>query len=487
MSKQKKADKERINTGVRNLDALLNGGLPLRSISVIGGHPGAGKTTLIQQICFHNANPKCKVLYFQTLSEPTAKTLQYLKQFSFFDKKKLDNGSVEFVDLGGIMRSKGLEQASAKIMEHMKRVRPTIVVIDSFKVFNDLSNNREELRKFSYEIAINLMAWECTGFLLGEFSAEELQQSPLSSIVDGIILMTAQETSGEQQRLIQILKMRGTDHARDSFPLVLNESGVEIYSPRVTIRRDAKADAKGMGARINTGITNLDKLIGNGIPSGSSLIISGVAGTGKTLLVLEAIYRGAKEFNEKGLFVSFEETEERLLASAKGLGWNLEREIKRGMIEILFIPQTDILVERDLLLINDRIERMNAKRVAIDSISVFMHKISNPMLAREKTFQLATLIQKSSAVGFFTTDIPYGSSQISRFGVEETVVDGIIVLNSVKNGHHRERNIEVYKMRNTAHIEGDHDMKIGKGGIAITIRQDSKPTISKKQAAKSSS
>ncbi len=480
MKIQKETEEDRISTGVRNLDAVLNGGLPIRSISVVGGHPGSGKTTLIQQICFQNASPKNRVLYFQTLSEPTVKTLKYLRQFSYFDKTKLDNGSVEFVDLGGIMRSKGLEQASSKMMEHVKRVRPKIIVVDSFKVFNDLANNKEELRKFAYEVAINLMTWECTGFLIGEFSSEELHQSPLSSIVDGIILMTAEEASGEQQRFIQVQKMRGTDHSRDKFPLVINTSGVEIYTPRVTIRRDSNADAKSHGARVKTGIKNLDKLLGSGIPSGSSFLISGVSGTGKTILALEAIYRGAKEFNQKGLFISFEETEERLLATSKSLGWDLEREIKRGKVEIIFIPQTDIFVERDLLLIKDRIELMQAKRVAIDSISVFMHKITTPIMTREKTFQLGTLIQKAGAIGLFTTDIPYGSNNISRFGVEETVVDGIILLTSTKNGPHRERNVEVYKMRNTDHLEGDHKLSIGKGGISITVREMEKPISPKK-------
>ncbi len=321
MSKPKTPKRyERIQSGVRNLDALLSGGFPARSITVFGGTPGSGKTTIAQQICFHNASPERKALFFQTLSEPTAKTLRYLQQFDFFDRQKLDDGSVEFVDLGGIMRTKGLEQASAMMMDHLRRVRPAFVVVDSFKVFNDLAGNQEELRKFAYEVAINLMAWECTGFLLGEFSETELQENPLSSIVDGIVLMIARETSGEQQRFLQITKMRGTDHERDAYPFVLNSGGIEVYAPRVTIRRDAMADQQGQGVRKKTGISSLDKLLASGIPAGSSLLISGAAGTGKTILSLEMIYRGAKEFNEKGIFFSFEETEERLLSGRAGDG-----------------------------------------------------------------------------------------------------------------------------------------------------------------------
>ena len=122
----KKTDVARIETGVRNLDALFQGGLPQGSVVVLAGPPGAGKTILTQQICFHTASARQRVLYFNTLSEPTAKTLRHLTQFSFFDARKLDAGGVQFVDLGVILRTKGLEQASKLIMEEVRKVKPAI-------------------------------------------------------------------------------------------------------------------------------------------------------------------------------------------------------------------------------------------------------------------------------------------------------------------------------------------------------------------------
>src|SRR6185295_18612797 len=95
----------RIETGIRNLDAVFEGGLPRGSVSVVSGPPGSGKTILAQQLCFHTASPKSRILYFNTLSEPTAKTLRYLKQFTFFDAKKVED-DFHFVDLGVILRSK---------------------------------------------------------------------------------------------------------------------------------------------------------------------------------------------------------------------------------------------------------------------------------------------------------------------------------------------------------------------------------------------
>ncbi|WP_438044070.1 ATPase domain-containing protein [Sorangium sp. So ce128] len=461
----KKTAIARIETGVRNLDALFGGGLPKGSIVVVAGPPGAGKTILTQQICFHNASARTRVLYFSTLSEPTAKTLRYLNQFDFFDAGKIDGG-IQFVDLGAILRTKGLDGAFRLVMDHVKKVKPSMVVIDSFKVFDDLAKSKEELRKFGYELAINLMAWETTTFFLGEFGQSDIETNPLFSIVDGLIMINQRQESGEQRRVIQIVKMRGTDHSREEHSFAITRAGIDVFAPRLTIHRAA---VEGKEPRLRTGISRLDELLGDGIPRGSTLLIAGVAGTGKTVLSLEFIYRGAKA-GEKGIFFSFEESEARLRATARGLGWDLDAEIERGMVEIVFIPQPDILVEGHLLMMSERILGMKARRVVVDSVSVFLHKVKDPQVDREKIFQLASVIHNARAVGFLATDIPYGTNQISRFGVEETVVDGVILLSSTEEGLERQRYIEIYKLRNTAHLRGRHSIHIGPGGLIVYPR-----------------
>jgi circadian clock protein KaiC len=462
----KSTDIPRVKTGIPNLDAILHGGLPKGSVTIVSGSPGSGKTTFTQQICFHNASAKTRVLSFGTLSQPTAKTLQYLQQFSFFDPKKLDEG-VQFVDLGVLLRTKGLEAASALILQHLKRFKPAIVVIDSFKAFDDLAKSKEELRKFDYEIAVNLMAWEATALMIGEYASHDYETNPLFSIVDGLVVLSQREALGEAQRFLKIVKMRGTDHTRDEHPFLITARGLELFASRLAITREPAQG--GPPARCQTHITKLDEILGPGIPWGSSLLIGGVAGTGKTVLSLEFIYRGAQA-GEKGILFSFEETEERLRAAAQGLGWGLDHEIDRGMVEIVFIPQPDILVEAHLVMILERIAAMGAKRVVIDSVSVFLHKVNDPQLCREKIFQLCSIVQNAQAVGFFATDIPYGSQQVSRFGVEETVVDGVIILSSTEEGLERQRYVEVYKLRNTAHLKGRHNMVIGQGGISVFPR-----------------
>ncbi|HRI69208.1 MAG TPA: ATPase domain-containing protein, partial [Polyangium sp.] len=138
---------ERIKTGVRNLDMILRGGLPRGNAIIVAGPPGSGKTILTQQICFHNASVANPVLYLNTLSEPTAKMLRFLQSFKFFDADKLKE-SIKFIDIGTILRKNGLEEVSSLIMATVQKVKPAIVVIDSFKVFDELAKSREEARKF---------------------------------------------------------------------------------------------------------------------------------------------------------------------------------------------------------------------------------------------------------------------------------------------------------------------------------------------------
>jgi circadian clock protein KaiC len=479
----KKTPLPRIETGVRNLDAVLSGGIPKGSVSVFGGSPGTGKTILAQQICFHHATSRQRALWFGTLSEPTAKTLLYLTQFSFFDHRKLDARELQFVDLGVILRTKGLAEASKLIMQHVKEFKPSIVVIDSFKVFDDLATSREEQRKFCYELAVQLMAWQTTALLLGEYEPSDLGSNPMFSIVDGLLLLSQRDQSGEQQRFLQVIKMRGTAHSRDEHPFTISSSGIEVFASRIAIQRTTARAEQVPVPRLKTGISKLDDLLGDGVPRGSSLLVAGAAGTGKTAMLLEFLYRGALA-GEKGILFSFEETEQRLRAAARGVGWDLDAEIQRGLVEIVFIPQPDIQVETNLLRMTERIEATGARRVAIDSVSVFLYKISDLSIVRTKIFQLATIVQNAGAVGFFATDIMYGAHQLSRSGVEETVVDGVILLSLTEEGLKRQRYLEIYKLRNTAHLNGRHPMTIGPGGITVFPRYEREAALALDQPTK---
>jgi len=455
----------RWETGVPNLDAILEGGLPKGAVTVLAGPPGSGKTILAEQFCFHNASPEAPALYFSTLSEPVAKTLLLVSQFSFFDQNQIDR-SIHLVDLGEILRAKGLASARDMLIDHVSRIKPAIVVIDSFKTFDDLATSNAELRKFVYQVGVDLMAWEVTALLLGEYAPRNEDTSPVFSVVDGLMELSRRELSGEWQRFLQVHKMRGIAHNRDQHSFAIGSDGIKLFAPRVTIQRKIETARQHPLARMATGNEGLDRVLGGGIPRGFSVLVSGSAGAGKTVLLLDFLYRGAQA-GEKGVLLSFEETPDLILAIAHEFGWDLATEIEREMIEIIYIPQPNILVDADLLTLHQRIVATKAQRVAVDSASVFLYKITDARIARETIFHLGSAIWNSRAVGLFAADVPYGSGAISRFGVEETVVDGVISLAMVEENGTRQRYLEVYKLRGTHHLMGRHKMLIGRGGVQI--------------------
>lgn len=458
---------QRISSGIDHFDAILHGGLPKGTVTVFAGAPGSGKTTLAKQICFANAAPDNRVVFFQTLSEPTAKTLRYMSQFDFFDAKKVGT-SIHFIDLGTILRQDGLTKVAEVMLEHVKSIEPAIVVIDSFRAFEDLTSSADEYRKFTYEIAVRLMAWECSGFLLGEFGPDEIGSGPLFSVIDGLIVLSQEEASGVQQRFVQVVKMRGTNHDRNKHPFAITCRGVEIFAPGIITRQDASLPPlAGEIVRTPSGAKALDKLNPQGFPRGSTILLSGAAGTGKNLLLLEFIFAGAHQFDERGLFVALATTEHEVLANSLNLGWDLAAEVKRGTVEIMAMPRSDILLEETLQTIQEKMVSGKFQRLAIDSISSLMQKVSVPLIAADKFGFLTNLVKSQGALGIFTIDVPYGSCQISRFGVEESLADGVVILTSELEGLKRRRYIEMYKMRYTAHTIGRRGFTIAAKGVVL--------------------
>lgn len=457
----------RIPSGVPNFDHVLGGGIPRGSAMLLAGAPGSGKTILAQQICFHNATPDAPALLFHTLSEPTAKTLLYLSQFDHFDPAKM-NTAVRYVDLGVILRKDGLADSLKMVMDHVKREKPAIVVIDSFKVFDELAENSEDRRKFIYELLVNLLAWECTTLLLGEYPESAIMDSALFSISDGLVRMGQHEFAGNMSRWIQVVKLRGTPHDRERHPFRITSAGVELL-------QRAPADAKEPGVagdivRTRTRLSKLDDLLGEGIPRGASLLVSGSSGTGKTVLMLELLHAAAKHFGEKGLYLSFEETPAQLRAIAAGLGFDLESAIAKGLIEIAYTSQDQLRFDEQLEMIRRKVDAFRPSRVALDSLSMLVHKVEDPRIVRDQIFRLTRMFRESGAISFLGTDVIYGSDRISRHGVEETIADGVIVLTAQEEEVERQRYIEIYKLRNTAHLRGRHGMVIAHGGMRIYPR-----------------
>lgn len=214
--------------------------------------------------------------------------------------------------------------------------------------------------------------------------------------------------------------------------------------------------------RVQTGIDGLDGLIAGGFNENDVCLVTGGTGTGKTIFCCQFLYEGLKN-GENGLFFSLEEMPEDIVNDAKEFGWDFTKYINEKKF---FIEYQDPFEMSDLISqVKDKIMKMNAKRVVIDSTSVFglVFKTSHDL--RKKLFEFARMLKSTGCVAILTAEIPESSQALSRFGVEEFVADGVIILRPslAKTG----RTLEIRKMRRTKHDENIHGIEIGKDGIRL--------------------
>ena len=170
----------RLPTGVPGLDAVLGGGVPEFSFNLIAGTPGAGKTTLVQQIMFALARRDRPALFFTVLGEPPLKMLRYQQQFEFFDVAKV-NTSVRFINLAKEALDGGLDEVLKRIVQEVEAASPAIVIVDSFRSVMQAAqrqNGQLDLQHFVQELGMQLTGWQATTFLVGEFQLAETEDNP---------------------------------------------------------------------------------------------------------------------------------------------------------------------------------------------------------------------------------------------------------------------------------------------------------------------
>src|ERR1051325_11185365 len=259
---------ERLSMGGTALDAILGGGIPARSLTIVAGEPGAGKTVFTLQLLFHHARQGKKILYVSTLSEPSLKIIRYMQLFSFFDAGLVEDRIV-FVDLGSALRNAGTEKALTQLMERVESESPDFVAIDSFKAIHDLLPADAETRVFVYDLAVGMAAWGTTTLLVGEYTAEDVGIAAEFAIADGIVRLTNDREDLTTARQFEVLKMRGADYVTGRHFFDMGADGLTFY-PRVrgpVLSAEAPVD---LADRVATGIIGLDALLLGGLPRAST-------------------------------------------------------------------------------------------------------------------------------------------------------------------------------------------------------------------------
>lgn len=228
---------------------------------------------------------------------------------------------------------------------------------------------------------------------------------------------------------------------------------------------------------ISTGIKGLDEVLGGGFPTANTILVSGTTGTGKTVFSMQFLYEGLKN-NETGVFVTLEERPHEIMKEMETFGWKVENN-KNLLIIDGASPKVGLPVESKYYLrkefsigellekIYEVVKRNDAKRLVIDSISALALRLHNETEIRQGIEMIANLLSELGCTTLITSEVKEGDSMISRFGVEEFAVRGVVCLFLEERGGSLERSLLIRKIRGMKHSMRKYPFQIAEDGITI--------------------
>ncbi len=233
--------------------------------------------------------------------------------------------------------------------------------------------------------------------------------------------------------------------------------------------------------RVHTGIPGLDHVLEGGFPKGARVLLAGGAGCGKTICCGQYLYKGATRYGEPGVYVSTEEPPSEFRANMQRFGWDfkkLEAEKKIGVVDAVYQRVESEVAEQESLqsiLYNLRsklaevkvlVEQLGATRLVVDSLPGFGFRVTDLNTLREIFLEVGLLLKDVGCTTLMTTEIVEGSGLISRYGIEEFLATGVMVLSLVRQSSPL-RKLFVRKMRGTSHSLNDFAFAIGQDGVVV--------------------
>lgn len=239
----------------------------------------------------------------------------------------------------------------------------------------------------------------------------------------------------------------------------------------------SNSSQNGSVKKLVTGIPGFDLICEGGLPEGRTTLLSGTAGSAKTVFAAQFLAEGILKSEQSGVFITFEESPEDIRRNMLGFGWDIadwEKQKRWVFVDASIRPGMETVVsgEYDLGALLARIEHavrtVKARRVAVDSLGAIFNQLPNPSVVRNELFRTASALRRMNVTALLTAERLQEFGEIARYGVEEFVADNVIILRNTLEEERRRRTVEILKFRGTNHQKGEYPFTVSQGeGVII--------------------
>lgn len=467
-----------VKTGIAGFDDILNGGIPRGNVILLEGAIGVGKTTMGVEFVYRGASqfgePGVIVVFEVSPDKLTRDALRFGWDLAKLERDKL----VRIVFTTRDVLRQELQQADSVLLEQAANIGARRIFIDGVARLVG-SNGLPESRSAFHVLTEGLQRENLTAILAVEPSVLNGHGSPSlpeESIADTVIRLRMEDSNRAVNRSLEIVKSRGQDYqmGRHTFR-ILDRQGLQVYrrvqAPRKK-HRD-RAAAFDLTTRVTTGIPGLDKLVNGGYFLGSTTVMVGISGVGKSVMGLQYLAEGARR-GERGLMISLDEQVPQILRNAASIGLDFQADVDRGLLHLEYDAPQEIEVDVHFHHVEELVEKFKPKRVVIDSLSTYASNLgAEGRVFRDFFHALVALMKEQQIAAVYNHENPEMLGMASMMGgfPLSSLVDNILLMNWVELGDSFRLGLTVAKMRANPVNRTTHECEITGKGMQVLPRQ----------------
>jgi circadian clock protein KaiC len=457
-----------VPTGIPGLDTILKGGFLQGGIYIVQGDPGTGKTILANQFCFNHAAAGRRAIYITLLAETYYRMMQHMQMMRFFEPARIPD-ALYYANAFRTLEEDGLKGLIDLLRQEIRAHGATLVVLDGFGDVEESAGSAREFRKFINELQAHVVAEDCTALLLTNVRREKYH--PERTMVDGLIELHQSLFGRHAERELEVLKLRGTDALRGRHSFQITDAGIVVYPRTEALLARPTGDDGCSGERCPSGVAQLDRMLGDGIPRGTTTLVLGASGSGKTTLGLHFLSLSSEQ--EPGLHFGFYEMPRRLRLKAARIGINLDGLIEQGHLGILWQPPIEDILDRLGNRLIDAVRRRRVRRLVIDGLRGFEeaafhqpHRIGRFLTALANEFRVlnVTTIFTAETRNIIGAEIDYPTIILS------SIAENLILLRYAEIRSQLRRLVSVVKMRDSDFDSSLREFRITAAGIELADR-----------------